>query len=475
VEINPGVFKSYDVRGRYGTEITESLANLIGRAYVEVIQAKKIVVGHDMRVHSPRLEKSLVEGITETGADVIRINQCSTPMTYFAASTLDVDGAIMITASHNPGYDNGFKFSKRGGVPMGDGAGLEIVRDLVLSGKAGRITGKKGKVQEINLLPDWCNFLKQFLPEVKPMKIVLDFGNGVMGPIIRELVRAVDPGKKLDLIWLFEQPDGTFPWHPADPLKPVNLQHLQGAVLATQADFGAAFDGDGDRLAFVDGNARFIGCDLMTALFARELLSQPGNQAKNVMYDLRCSAVVGDVIKKAGGIPEMCRVGHSHIKAAMRGKREGVVRDPTVKGDVVLAGEISGHFFFKDCFYCDSSERAFLLALHLLTGENRTLTQLVEPLRTGWQSGELNYKLPTDEQKQKVLRQIEDRYARFEIFKLDGISVKSPEWQLNVRFSNTEPVVRVVAESFVSQANLDHLLAEVEQMITALGGEKNLR
>lgn len=436
VEIPKSVFKSYDIRGRYGTEITEFLANLIGRSFVEVLKAKRIVVGHDMRQHSPRLEESLVEGILAAGADVIRIGQCSTPMTYFAVSTINVDGAIMVTASHNPGYDNGFKFSKRGGEPMGEGAGLEKVRELVLSGKARDIRGQAGKVTRIDLLPDWCNFLKQFLPKVRPMKIVLDFGNGVMGPIIRELLREVDPAKKLDVIWLFDQPDGTFPWHPADPLKPLNLQHLQGAVLATKADFGVAFDGDGDRLAFVDGNAKFVGCDLMTVLFARKLLSQSGNLAKNVMYDLRCSAIVKDEIERAGGIPEMCRVGHSHIKAAMRGKREGTVKDPTIKGDVVFAGEISGHFFFKDCFYSDSSERAFLLALQIITDENRSLTQLVKPLRVFWQSGELNYKLPNDEQKQKVLRQIEETFrkvrnfqARWNISEIARVAVKRTVFQ----------------------------------------------
>jgi phosphomannomutase len=474
-DIVKNVFKSYDVRGRYGTEITESLTNQIGRAYVEVLGAKKVLVGHDMRVHSPTLEAALVEGIIAAGADVIRIGQCSTPMTYFGVSTLDVDAAIMVTASHNPGHDNGFKFSKRGGVPVGDGTGLEKVRELVLAGKAADVTKTPGKATQMDLLPEWCKFLKRFVTEIRPMTIVMDFGNGVMGPIIRALLREIDPTGKIKAVWLFEQPDGSFPWHPADPLKLLNMQHLQGAVLATKSEFGVAFDGDGDRLAFVDENAKFIGCDLMTAVFAKELLSRPGNTAKNVMFDLRCSAVVASEVQKAGGVPELCRVGHSHIKAAMRGQREGRVKDPKVTGDVVFAGEISGHFFFRDCFFFDSSERAFLLALQIMTHETRSLGQIIDPLRRFWQSGEINYKLQSVGQKDEILRQIESKFAQYEMFKLDGVSVKSPNWQMNVRFSNTEPVVRVVAESFVSQADLDQLLASIEEIINGLGGARYLR
>ena len=284
LEVPAHIFKSYDIRGVFGLEVTESVAELIGAATVETLGAKRLAVGRDMRKHSPRLETALLRGITRAGADAVSIGQCSTPMSYFAAATLDVDGAIMVTASHNPGRDNGFKFSKRGGQPMGTGTGLERVRELVLSGDAaGLVTSAdEGTVEQVNILDRWCGHLKQYLPDVRAMKIVVDCGNGVAGPILRRLLQEVDPAGDLDIVWLFDQPDGTFPWHPADPLKLVNLRHLQGAVLASGADFGVALDGDGDRLAFVDENAAFIGCDLMTALFARKILSEPDNQGKKL-------------------------------------------------------------------------------------------------------------------------------------------------------------------------------------------------
>jgi len=475
------VFKSYDVRGQFGVEITEELADLIGRAFVKTLGAKRIAIGRDMRKHSPILEDALVCGITAAGADAVRIGQCSTPMSYFAAATLDVDGAIMVTASHNPGQDNGFKFCKRGAEPMGKGAGLEKVEALVISGEAASVQGPTGRDSTCDLLGSWCKHLKQYLPEVRPMTLVLDFSSGVMGPIIKALLREVDPaGTKIRAIGICDEPDGTFPWHLADPLKPVNRQHVEGAILAArqaagQVDLGIVFDGDGDRIFFLDENARFIGGDLVTALFARELLSQPENRGKHVMYDLRSSAVVKEEIEAAGGAAEMCRVGHSHIKAAMRGKRQRAVRDPNVTGDTIFAGELSGHLYFTDCFYLDTSERAFLLALQVLTDDPRPISEQIKPLRRYWQSGEINYRLPSDELKEEVLRAIERDFNDRPMFKLDGVSVEASDWHFNVRLSNTEPVVRVTAESLKSEAELRALLSGIERLILRLGGSRQLR
>jgi len=472
LKIPAHIFKSYDVRGVVDSEINESTAELVGAAVVETLGAQRLAVGRDMRQHSPRLEAALVRGITGAGADVISIGQCSTPMSYFAAATLDVDGAIMVTASHNPGRDNGFKFSKRGGQPMGTGTGLEHVRELVMSGDAADIvsSGDHGSVEQVDLLDRWCAHLKQYLPQVRPMKIVADCGNGVLGPILRRLLEHIDPAGEIEIIWLFDEPDGTFPWHPADPLTLINLRHLQGAVLASEADFGVAFDGDGDRLAFVDENARFIGCDLMTGLFARSILAEPQNRGKNVLYDLRSSLVAKEEIEAAGGVAEMCRVGHSHVKAAMRGMREGSVLDPSVKGDIVFAGELSGHFFFKDCFMVDTAERAFLLALQIMTEGSASLGERIAPLRRYHHSGEINFRLPSQQAMQDVLDDVEQRYSDYHLFKLDGVSVQADSWWLNVRLSNTEPVVRLTAESTISSEKLGELVSDVEQMILANGG-----
>ncbi len=472
LQVPPHIFKSYDIRGVVDMEINEPIAELVGAATIETLDARRLAVGRDMREHSPRLEAALVRGITAAGADVISIGQCSTPMSYFAAATLDVDGAIMVTASHNPSCDNGFKFAKRGGQPMGSGTGLERVRELVISGEAANIISAQGpgRVEQVNLLDSWCAHLKRYLQEVRPMKIVFDCGNGVLGPILHQLLRQVDPAGQIEATFLFDQPDGTFPWHPADPLKLVNLRHLQGAVLVSDADFGVAFDGDGDRLAFVDENADFIGCDLMTALFARSVLSEPQNRGKKVLYDLRSSLVVKEEIEAAGGIGEMCRVGHSHIKAAMRGMREGSVLDPSLPGEAIFAGELSGHFFFKDLFCIDSAERTLLLALKLMTEGTSSLGERIAPLRRYYHSGEVNFRLPEETAMRDVLDKVEQRYSRWHIFRLDGVSVQADSWWLNVRPSNTEPVVRLAAESTISSDALARLVSEIEQLIVESGG-----
>jgi phosphomannomutase len=473
-QIPSHIFKSYDIRGVVDTEITESVAELIGAAAVETLAAQRVAVGRDMREHSPRLAAALIRGATTAGADVVEVGQCSTPMSYFAAATLDVDGAIMVTASHNPGRDNGFKFSKRGAEPMGMGSGLERVRDLVTSGAAAKIRSRRGRgrVEQVDLLSSWCTFLTQYLPDVRPMKIVADFGNGVMGPILGPLLQQVDPAGHVQLIPLFEQPDGTFPWHAPDPLVPANLRYLQGAVLATGADFGVAFDGDGDRLAFVDEKACFIGCDLMTALFARIMLREPSNRGKMVLYDLRSSRVVPEEIEAAGGIAQMCRVGHSHIKAAMRGRREGSVLDPSVTAEAVFAGELSGHFYYQDLFCIDSSERTFLLALQVMTEGGASLGERIAPLRRYHHSGEINFRFGDQAVTGAVLDTIERKYAQWRVFRLDGVSVQVDSWWLNVRPSNTEPVIRLTAESMVSAEALAQLVAEVEHLLAESGGTR---
>ncbi len=475
LQVPSHIFKSYDIRGVVDSEITESIAELIGAAAVETLGAKRLAVGRDMREHSPRLEAALIRGITAAGSAVISVGQCSTPMSYFAAATLDVDGAIMVTASHNPGCDNGFKFSKRGGQPMGAGSGLDRVRELVISGEAANLLSAQGqgRVEQVNLLDSWCAHLKQYLHDVRPMKIVFDCGNGVIGPILHHLLGQVDPAGKIDAICLFDEPDGTFPWHPADPLKLVNLRHLQGAVLASGGDFGVAFDGDGDRLAFVDEKATFISCDLMTALFARNILSKPQNHGKKVLYDLRSSLVAKEEIEAAGGIAQMCRVGHSHVKAAMRGMGDGSVLDPSLPGEAIFAGELSGHFYFKDCFTIDTAERTLLLALKLMSEGAAPLSERIAPLRRYHHSGEINYRLPEEASLEGILDRVENKYSGRRVFRLDGVSVQADTWWLNVRPSNTEPVLRLTAESTVSPEALATVVSDIERLIVDSGGVRN--
>ncbi len=441
------LFKAYDVRGLVPQELNEEMAYRIGRAAAGFFKARSIVVGRDMRASSGPLSRAVCRGVMDTGTDVVWIGQCTSPMSYFAVGRYGFDGGIMVTASHNPAQYNGMKFCRAGAQPVGADSGLKDIEKGFLElagGKQGKAPGvkRRGKMTKKNILNDYVGHVMSFAKDIKPFRIVMDGGNGMTGKFLPALLKKLP----LKVTRLYFKPDGTFPHHEADPLKDENLLDLQKEVRARKADLGIAFDGDGDRVGFVDENARRVPNDLISALIAREMLA--GKPAP-VVYDLRSSRVVAEEIKKLGGVPLESRVGHSFIKALMR------------RNNAVFGGELSGHYYFKDNFFADSADIAWIKILNLMSQEGKTLSQLAAPLRRYSESGEINFHVPD---KDAVLRRIRDRYRDAKISDMDGITVSYNDWWFNVRPSNTEPVLRLNLEASTEQ-QMQQKKAEVEKLM----------
>lgn len=445
-----GIFKAYDVRGIYPSEINEAKARQIGLAFQHVLDdtdrdgSNTVVVGRDMRSHSEPLERALIDGLTAAGLDVLEIGLATTPMNYFAVGHTGAAGGVQVTASHNPSRYNGLKFSRRGARPVSGDHGIALMEEKVAAGDLPE-AGRRGSVEHGDV---WEAYRRHVLghladPPGAPLKVVADAANG-MGTLYRPLLEAMG----IELVPLYFELDGDFPNHEANPLKEENLRDLQEAVLAEEAAFGVSFDGDADRSAFVDERGRSIGSDLVTALIAGELLAESPGAA--VVYDLRSSKAVDEFIREHGGVPVRERVGHSFMKATLR-RKEGV-----------FGGELAGHYYFRDSFYADSSILAVVEILNLLWKSGKTLSQLVEPLRRYAKSPEINFEV---ENKQGKMDELARRYSGGDVDFLDGVSVHFPTWWFNVRPSNTEPFLRLVLEADTQ----DELNSRLEEMFGVLG------
>ena len=440
-----GIFKAYDIRGTYPDQLDERLAGRIGAAAVDVLAAKRLVLGRDMRQSGPALRAAMVEGIVQRGCDVIDIGECSTPMTYWAVNQLEADGAIMITASHNPAGYNGCKLSGRGATPISYDTGIAEIERRALAATAGPEDGgsRRGTVSARDLLPEYQSWLLGLAGPIKPFKIVIDTGNGMMGAMLPGLLGQL-PCK---IIPLYFEVDGSFPNHEPNPLNPANMADLQAQVKKTQADLGVAFDGDGDRMMFVDERGELVPGDHVTALLAGELLAQaPGS---TVIYDLRSSWVVRDEILRLGGTPLESRVGHSFIKQSMR--RTGAV----------FAGELSGHFYFRDAFYTDNAELAMLTLLRVLGHSGKPLSELMRPLGRYHATGEVNFEV---DDKDACLARLIASFPGAELGRLDGLTLRFADWWCNVRPSNTEPVLRLNLEARTA-AQRDAMRQRVAEVI----------
>jgi phosphomannomutase len=419
-----GAFKAYDIRGIYPDQLNEELALKIGRAFVTFLGGKSFVIGRDMRPHSVPLFNALAQGINEMGADVIDIGLCSTPMSYFANGKLETDGSIMITASHNTGEWNGLKLCSKGVVPISGITGIKDIERIVNEETWNKPAEIKGKIISHDISEEYGNHIKSF-SELKgrKLKVVADFANS-MGSYeiagIREL---------FDVIPLYEELDGTFPNHEANPLITETLDDLCKKVKETGADFGAGFDGDADRCGFVDNEGNIISMDLFTALIAQDILS---HGPQTILYDLRSSKAVKECIEANGGKAIMSRVGHAFIKAQMR------------EYNAVFAGELSGHYYFKENYVAESQALAFLLLGNLACKSDKTVADLVRPLRKYSASGEINSKVADVN---TVLETLKGKYSDADIFELDGISFDYGDWWFNVRCSNTEPLLRLNLEA----------------------------
>lgn len=440
-----GVFKAYDIRGTYPEPLDEELAYKIGAAAVRVVGASTVVVGRDMRASGEVLGEALIRGITDAGANVIDIGMSSTPMLYFAVGHWKADGGVMVTASHNPSEYNGFKFCKADAVPMAYDTGLAEIEKLVASSTTTEAPGQKGNVETRDVGPEYRAHLLKFADDIKPLTVVIDAGNGVMGAFLPALFDKLS----CEVIQLYFEPDGTFPNHEANPLKAENMADLIARVKETGADLGIAFDGDGDRSMYCDEKGEIVPCDFVTALLATEMLSREAGAT--IVYDLRSSWVVKEEIERLGGVALESRVGHSFIKATMR------------ENDSIFAGELSGHFYFRDIFTTDNAELAALSVLSLVSRSGKPLSELIAPYRKYFASGEINFEVADKDAKLAALR---ERYADAEMHQLDGLTVRYADWWCNVRPSNTEPVLRLNLEARTA-ALREERLAEVKALLEA--------
>ena len=427
--LEPDVFKAYDVRGIYPTEIDEEGAYAIGRAYVEEFGPKLIAVGHDMRVSGPQMVAALTEGATDGGADVIDIGLVGTEMLYFAVGSLKLDGGITCTASHNPKQYTGFKIVRADALPVGGDSGLTEVRDRALKG-FGKVV-RKGSVEKKDIWPAFVERVLSFIDPsaVKPLRIVVDAANGMGG---RMLEPALERLPQIDAVRCYFEPDGTFPNHEPNPLLPENREFIVAKVKEEKADLGIAFDGDADRCFFADETGEFVPGDFVTALFAETFLAkEPGAK---IIYDVRASRAVPNTIEKAGGVALINCVGHALIKHRMR--EEGAI----------FGGEVSGHYYFREFSKADSGIIPSLLMLEYISKQGKPLSEVLRPYREHYFiTGELNTRVPDVAAK---LAELERHFSsQGEITHLDGLSVDTENWHFNVRPSNTEPLLRLNLEA----------------------------
>jgi phosphomannomutase len=430
--INPGIFKAYDIRGLYPGEINEDIARQIGRAFIAYLKATRIAVSRDMRVSSPAIAAAFIDGARAQGADVVDYGMLGTDQMYFAVVEDGLEGGAQVTASHNPGGYNGIKMVRAGALPLSGDAGIGDIRDMIANDRIPAAAAASGRLETRDVLPNYIDKVMSFVDEstIKPFNVVLDAGSGMAGLVAPRLFDRL-PCRTTRLCFDI---DGTFPNHEANPLIEDNRRDITAEVVRQQADIGIAWDGDADRCFFIDGSGEFISGDFVTALLAEAfLLKHPG---ATVIYDLRASHAVKDTVAKYGGKALMNRVGHAFIKQRMR------------QEDAIFAGEVTGHYYFKDFYYADNGFIPALLILELMSRKNQSLRDLLQPYRERYFiSGEINTKLASMDEVPKKLAAIEARYADAQLARMDGISVDYPEWHFNVRGSNTEPLLRLNLEA----------------------------
>ena len=442
--MNPSIFKSYDIRGIYPVDFDEAGAYAIGFSTVRVLGLKKVAVGRDARISGPSLMRELIRGITDAGCDVVSIGMVSTPMLYFSSWFLNVDGALSVTASHNPAEYNGIKICLKNAVPVGEMSGLFAIRDYALAG-----VFKKEKEKGIESSEEIKNsYYKHFSTFAdfsnKKFSIVIDCAN-TMGVLELPFYEAFKDS--LNLHKLYCDLDRPYTAHEANPLNTQTLKELQEEVVRQKADIGISYDGDADRVGFVDEKGQIIPMDYVTGLIAKVLLEK--NPGATILYDLRSSDSVKEVIEENGGIAKECRVGHSFIKAQMR------------EENALFAGELSGHYYFDANKNGEVSTLAAFTLLNLMAQTNLPISELVSDLRRYYHSGEINSEV---EDKDAVMEKLKHVYKEGSISELDGIKIRFSDWWLNVRPSNTEPVLRLNLEA-KTQILMEEKTKEVLEII----------
>ena len=436
-----GIFKAYDIRGIYGDTLTDEIAYQIGRAFVSFLKCRRVVVGRDMRSHSDAVYAAIVRGITEQGADVIDIGLSSTPMCYFANGKLGADASIIITASHNPGEWNGFKLCRAEAVPISGATGIQDIEALVNANDFESVTNP-GKVSFHDIGAEYAAHISKHAKLDGKLKIAIDYANA-MGIVEHRALAGL-----FDEVSLFGDLDGDFPNHEANPLNLETLVDVQKAVVAEHCDFGIAYDGDADRVGFVDEKGDIVPMDFITALIAKTMLE---TKKGNVLYDLRSSNAVAETISEGGGMPIKSRVGHAFIKQQMREYK------------AIFAGELSGHYYFEENYCAESAALAVIFIANLVSQSKQKLSELIAPIRRYAASGEIN---STVGDTAAVFARVRAQYADAGFEELDGLTVTLEDWWFNVRSSNTEPLVRLNLEA-ADQATMQAKTEEVLALIRA--------
>jgi len=432
MSINPSIFKAYDVRGLYPSEVDEEAARQIGRGFVAYLQARRIGVSRDMRVSSPSMAAAFIEGAREQGADVVDYGMMGTDMMYYAVARDGLDGGAQITASHNPKEYNGIKMVRREAFPLSGDAGIGDIRDMLVEGRLPSPADRPGSLTQKNVVDDYVNHVLGFIDPsiIKPFNVVLDAGNGIGGLVAPLLFKNL-PCRTIALCM---EVDGTFPNHEANPLIEENRRDIVERVKSEKADIGIAWDGDADRVFFIDGTGEFVAGDFVTALLAEAfLIKSPGSK---IVYDVRASYAVKDVAAKYGATALMNRVGHAFFKRRMR------------EENAIFGGEVTGHYYFRDFYYADNGFIPALLILELMSRKGQTLAELLAPLREKYfMSGEINTRLKEGTSAQEKMDGLAAMYTEGRTYSMDGVSVEFHNWHFNVRASNTEPLLRLNLEA----------------------------
>lgn len=423
MQINPNIFKPYDIRGIYPSELNDEEAYLIGRAFARHSKAKKVTVGSDMRLSSPSLKRALIRGITDEGVNVKDIGLVPIDAIYFSVGKLGDEAGIMITASHNPSEYNGFKMVLKNCQWVHTADLLEEIKNL-----PSEVSGTKGEIIEEDIISRYINHVLSFIDvdKIKPFKVVADAGNGMAGKIMPLLTENMP----INLIPLNFKLDGSFPAHPSNPLLPESQKEICATVVKEKADFGIIMDGDTDRLFFIDEKGNFIPADITLLLLAKLFLErEPG---AGIVYTLICSKIVPEMIKKWGGRPLKSKIGYVNTWKLLR-EEKGIV-----------GGEVSAHYCFRDNFYTDSGFVAFVILLQLLSTHDQPLSEIVKPFYKYFKSPETSFKI---ENKEEILEKLKQKYSDGKQDFLDGVTVEYEDWWFNVRASNTEPLLRLTIEA----------------------------
>ncbi|QYJ14375.1 Phosphomannomutase/phosphoglucomutase [Rubrobacter xylanophilus DSM 9941] len=431
--IDESIFKAYDIRGVYPESLDENVARDIGRAFVHHLglSGARVIVARDMRLSGEALERAFIEGVTESGADVLDLGMISTDALYFAVGHLEEPGGAMVTASHNPKEYNGFKLCREEAIALSGESGINQIRDLILSGKLPGPSEVRGSVERGDILPEYTEHCLGFIDRegLRPLKIVVDAGNGMAGKMLPPIFERLP----FEVVPMYFELDGSFPNHPPNPIVPENMAELQERVVAEGADLGAAFDGDADRCFVVDENGRTISGDLLAALVAKNILEkEPG---ATILYSAVCSKALPELIEREGGRAVRTRAGHSIIKPQMR------------EHNAAFGAEHSGHFYFRDNYFADSGIIAMLTVAELVARQEAPISKLLEPIDPYVRSGEINSEV---EDQQAVLQKVENFYLKrggVETDHLDGLTVDAGDWWFNLRPSNTEPLLRLNVEA----------------------------